>query len=45
MARLEIKVNEEDKGLRIDSFLANSSDLSRSQIQKLIEEGRVLVNN
>lgn len=45
MARLEIKVNEEDKGLRIDSFLANSSDLSRSQIQKLIEEGKVLVNN
>ena len=45
MARLEIKVNEEDKGLRIDSFLANSSDLSRSQIQKLIEEGSVLVNN
>ncbi len=45
MARLEIKVNEEDKGLRIDSFLANSSDLSRSQIQKLIEEERVLVNN
>ena len=45
MARLEIKVNEEDKGLRIDSFLANNSDLSRSQIQKLIEEGRVLVNN
>ena len=45
MAKLEIKVNEEDKGLRIDSFLANSSDLSRSQIQKLIEEGRVLVNN
>ena len=45
MARLEIKVNEEDKGLRIDSFLADSSDLSRSQIQKLIEEGRVLVNN
>ena len=45
MARLEIKVNEEDKGLRIDSFLANSSDLSSSQIQKLIEEGRVLVNN
>ena len=45
MARLEIKVNEEDKGLIIDSFLANSSDLSRSQIQKLIEEGRVLVNN
>lgn len=45
MARLEIKVNEEDKGFRIDSFLANSSDLSRSQIQKLIEEGRVLVNN
>ena len=45
MARLEIKVKEEDKGLRIDSFLANSSDLSRSQIQKLIEEGRVLVNN
>ena len=45
MARLEIKVNEEDKGLRIDSFLADSSNLSRSQIQKLIEEGRVLVNN
>lgn len=45
MARLEIKVNEEGKGLRIDLFLANSSDLSRSQIQKLIEEGRVLVNN
>lgn len=45
MAKLELKVNEEEKGIRLDVYLSNNTDLTRSQLQKLIEEGKVLVNN
>ena len=34
----------ENENLRIDKFLANETDLSRSKIQKLIEKEKVLVN-
>ena len=35
---------EENEGLRIDRFLASELDISRSKIQKLIEEEKVFVN-
>ena len=38
------EVDEEDSGLRIDVFLTNSCDFSRSHVQKLIKSGHVAVN-
>ena len=35
---------EENEGLRIDRYLASELDISRSKIQKLIEEEKVFVN-
>lgn len=40
---MEIKVI--DSGLRIDKYLMNNTDLSRSKIQKLIEDKNILVNS
>lgn len=39
-----INVNENDAGKRIDSYLASNIDCSRANIQRLIENGKVLVN-
>ena len=39
-----IRVKEEEAGLRLDAYLANNSDLSRSSAARLIEDGVVLVN-
>ena len=39
---MEIKVFEEN--IRIDKFLAEKLDISRSKVQKLIDDGKVLVN-
>lgn len=40
-----IEVLDEEKGLRIDKFLASSiDDLTRSYIEKLISDGKVFVN-
>ena len=41
---MEIRV-EENSGIRIDKFLINSTDMSRSKIQKLIDDNYILVNN
>lgn len=42
----EFVVTESEQGLRLDFFLAlREADLSRSQIKKAIEEGRVEVNS
>lgn len=41
----EICVGEQEGGLRIDKYLAETAgQLSRSYIQKLLKEGRILVN-
>lgn len=40
--KIEVK---NDEIIRIDKFLANNTDLSRSKIQKLINNDKVLVNN
>ena len=45
MERIQIRVLEEDKLERLDAYLSNKCDLSRSQIQKLIKENKILVNN
>ena len=39
----EILVDEEN--IRIDSFIAKKIDISRSKVQKLIKENKILVNN
>jgi 23S rRNA pseudouridine1911/1915/1917 synthase len=40
----EIVVQPGEKGARIDTFLAGKTGITRSQIQKLIESGEILVN-
>ena len=35
---------DSDEGLRIDSYLSNKLEVSRSKIQKLLKEEKVLVN-
>lgn len=43
---VQLKVNEEQVGIRIDKFVSDAfPDLSRSYIQKLIKEGLITVNN
>ena len=40
---MEIKVDDYS-GIRIDKYLMNNTDYSRSKIQKMIDEGYILVN-
>lgn len=41
----EICVGDQEGGLRIDKYLAEAAgQLSRSYIQKLLKDGRILVN-
>ena len=39
-----MKINNEQIGLRLDAFLAENTELSRSKITKLIKSGNILVN-
>lgn len=39
-----MKLEVEDEGVRLDSFVALNSDLSRSKVAKLIDDDKVLVN-
>ncbi len=41
---MEIEVKE-NESLRIDKYLMNHTDFSRSKIQKMIEKGNILVND
>lgn len=45
MPIINLIVNDENNGIRIDSFLAEETPLSRSQIKKLIETDKISVNN
>ncbi len=45
MSKIELTVQIEDEGNRLDAFLSDSlSDFSRSRIKKMIESGDVLLN-
>lgn len=45
MDRISFIVSKENSGIRIDKFIADNYDLTRSAIQKLIENNNILVNN
>lgn len=40
----EFLIDDSNQNSRLDVFLANEVELSRSEIQKLIDEKKVLVN-
>ncbi len=44
MPELRFITSDDDAGERIDSYLSGISDFSRTRIQKLIDEDRILVN-
>jgi len=44
MSFQQISVQVQEAGERLDTFLAGKAGITRSQIQKLIEQGEVLVN-
>ena len=44
MPKIKLLVDEDNTGIRLDSYLAENTPLSRTAIQKLIENGEVLLN-
>ena len=40
-----MKIENNDIGKRIDKYLGETTDYTRSKIQKMIENGNILVNN
>ena len=40
-----MKLVVEEGNIRIDKYLVEKTDYSRSKIQKLIKDGNILVNN
>ena len=44
MPRIDLIVDEENAGIRLDVFLSENTPLSRTSIQKLIESGEVTLN-
>ena len=45
MIKIKLIVDEDNVDCRVDSFIANNTEISRSKAQQLIEENRVLLNN
>ena len=45
MPKLNLKVDELSLNTRLDAYLADNTPLTRSNIQNLIKEGKILVNN
>ena len=44
--KMKIIINEQEEGKRIDSYISSiNNDLSRSTVQRLIEEGNITVNS
>ena len=41
---MNLKVTDLDKNIRIDKYLSDNTDLTRSKIQKLIDDENILVN-
>ena len=44
MPRIDLIVDEENTNIRLDVYLSENTPLSRTAIQKLIENGEVLLN-
>lgn len=44
MQKINLIVDENNTDIRLDSYIADNTNISRSQIQKLIENGDVLLN-
>ncbi|MEG0021552.1 MAG: RluA family pseudouridine synthase [Bacilli bacterium] len=44
MKKMKIEINNEDLKKRLDNFLAEKTDFSRSKLTKIIKDGQVLVN-
>lgn len=44
MPKISLIVDEDNTGLRLDAYLVSNTLLSRSYIQKLIDDNRILVN-
>ena len=44
MAKINLVVDEDNIDIRLDSFIADNTEISRSQIQKLIDNGSILLN-
>ena len=44
MPQINLKVDDENAGIRLDTYLSENTPLSRTAIQKLIEKGEVLLN-
>ena len=44
MPKIKLLVDEDNTGIRLDSYLAENTPLSRTAIQKLIENGEILLN-
>ncbi|MBR3250248.1 MAG: RluA family pseudouridine synthase [Erysipelotrichaceae bacterium] len=45
MPKIKLKVDEDNTDIRLDVFLAENTPLSRTAIQKLIDNGEVLLND
>ena len=44
MSKINLIVDEDNTDIRLDSYIADNTNISRSQIQKLIDNGLVLLN-